>query len=110
MYKKGTFFEGKNGTAYIRNLIETLSVKKNVVEIEKYLPIEEVQNILLSPKKNELIVAPTGSGKTFTLLTAAIKNNVKMVFTVPNKAVVHLAPRAAAPLETTVGFVVYWCF
>jgi hypothetical protein len=89
LYKQGTLFEGKNGTSYIRNLIEVLSVKKNVIEIEKYLPLEEIQKILLSPFKNELIVAPTGSGKTHTLLTAAIKNNVKMVFTVPNKAVVQ---------------------
>lgn len=89
LYKAGTTFDNKLGTAYIRNLLEVLGIKKNVVQIEKYLPIEDIQTMLLDNNKNELIVAPTGSGKTHTLITAAIKNNVKMVFTVPNKAVVQ---------------------
>ena len=87
LFKKGYFSNFKT-TKYIENIINTLQLKKDIIEFDRYLPQEEIEKILLSESKKTLIIAPTGSGKTFTLITVAKKLNIKMIFTVPNVAVV----------------------
>ena len=87
LFKKGYFSKFKT-TKYIENILSSLKSKKDVIEFNKYLPFSEVEKILTSESKKTLIIAPTGSGKTFTLITVAKKLNIKMIFTVPNVAVV----------------------
>ena len=87
LFKKGYFSKFKT-TKYIENILSSLKLKKDVIEFSKYLPFEAVEKILTSESKKTLIIAPTGSGKTFTLITVAKKLNLKMIFTVPNVAVV----------------------
>jgi hypothetical protein len=87
LFKKGYFSKFKT-TKYIENILSSLKLKKDVIEFSKYLPFDEVEKILTSESKKTLIIAPTGSGKTFTLITVAKKLNLKMIFTVPNVAVV----------------------
>lgn len=87
LFKKGYFSKLKT-TKYIENILSTLKLKKDIIEFSKYLPFDAVEKILTSESKKTLIIAPTGSGKTFTLITVAKKLNIKMIFTVPNVAVV----------------------
>lgn len=77
-------------TRYMKALITALRVNRDKkVMSGKYLDIIDIEKILLTDDKKHLVIAPTGTGKTFTFLHAAKKLNKKVIFTVPNVAVVH---------------------
>lgn len=58
------------------------------LQIERYLSErEEELTSFLSNDRNSLIVAPCGSGKTYTVINILKKSNQKFIFAVPNVAV-----------------------
>lgn len=79
---------GYKTTQFMNELLTGLHINKNKIQIESYIPQEKIEEILTNKKKHVLISAPTGSGKTTAILNAALKLNLNVIFTVPNKAVV----------------------
>ena len=76
-------------TRYMKSIIKELRLIRDKKVVEgQYLDIAEIEKILKCQDEKHLVIAPTGTGKTFTFLHAVQKLGMKAIFTVPNVAVV----------------------
>lgn len=86
----GGFNSDINTTSYMTELIKGLKLNKDKIKIKgKYIDTKDMRKIFESKEKKILAVAPTGTGKTFSSLQVAREKNLKIIFTMPNKATVE---------------------
>jgi len=74
---------------YVSSPLEKIEILKRdkVIKVKKYLSESEELKEIIQKDTNTLIIAPCGTGKTYTSINSIKANSEKFIFAVPNKVV-----------------------
>ena len=74
---------------YLQNRLSNVQCYKELnIPVDRYLPIEKIKEILRNSSKSGsrvLIIAPTGTGKTYSVINAMKDLGLKGILSVPNR-------------------------
>jgi hypothetical protein len=74
---------------YIPSPLEKIEIlrRDKIIKVKKYLSESQELKEVIQRDTNTLIIAPCGTGKTYTSINSIKANNEKFIFAVPNKVV-----------------------